>query len=118
MSGGRNNGGPTSHEARVGFTEGPWLIHAKHRWVVPAEDAFKEPADALPICQLRDPDERLTEDETLDNGFLIAAAPELYEALEEASQLSLDELFEWQRTKARAVLDKARGKLVGTEKSA
>lgn len=66
------------------FTPGPWLIHHKHRWVVPAEDAFKAPADALPICQLRDPDERLTEDETLDNGFLIAAAPELYEACRRA----------------------------------
>lgn len=64
------------------FTAGPWLIHAKRRWIVPAEDAFAEPADALPICQLRDPDERLAEDATLANGFLIAAAPELYEALE------------------------------------
>ena len=64
-------------------TPGPWLIHAVHRWIVPAKDAFKEYADALPICQLRDPDERLTEDETLDNGFLIAAAPDLYDALED-----------------------------------
>lgn len=62
------------------FTPGPWLIHAKHRWVVPAEDAFAEPADALPLCQLRDPDARLSEDETLANGFLIAAAPELVDA--------------------------------------
>jgi hypothetical protein len=62
-------------------TPGPWLIHAKHRWIVPAEDAFREPDDALPICQLRDPDDLLTEDQTLANGFLIAAAPELYEAL-------------------------------------
>ena len=68
--------------AETGFTPGPWLIHTRHRWVVPAVDAFKEPAEALPICSLRDPDERLTEDETLDNGFLIAAAPELYEALD------------------------------------
>jgi hypothetical protein len=64
------------------FTPGSWLIHARHRWIVPAEDAFKEAVDALPICQLRDPDERLTEDETLANGFLIAAAPDLYAALE------------------------------------
>lgn len=65
----------------AGFTKGPWLVHAERRWIVPAEDAFKEPLDALPICQLRDPDERLTEDETLANGFLIAAAPALYDAL-------------------------------------
>jgi len=65
----------------TGWTPGPWLIHAERRWVVPAGDAFKEPAKALPVCQLRDPDERLTEDETLANGFLISAAPELYEAL-------------------------------------
>jgi hypothetical protein len=54
---------------------------------VPAGDAFKEPVDALPICQLRDPDERLTEDETLANGFLIAAAPELYETLGHVREL-------------------------------
>jgi hypothetical protein len=60
------------------FTRGPWLIHSANRGVVPAADTFKTWAAALPICLLRDPDERLTEDETLANGFLIAAAPELY----------------------------------------
>jgi hypothetical protein len=66
------------------FTPGPWLIHSANRGIVPAADTFKTWAAALPICLLRDPDERLTEDETLANGFLIAASPELYEAAVEA----------------------------------
>lgn len=96
------------------FTPGPWLIHAKHRWIVPAEDAFKDGADALPICALRDPDERLTEDLTLDNGFLIAAAPELYEALRYA-EVALEGAEESYPTagkvlpRIRAALAKARG---------
>jgi hypothetical protein len=74
-------------DVSAAFTAGPWLIHAEYRWIVPAEDAFQEPAAALPICELRDPDERLTEDVTLANGFLIAAAPELYEALHDALEV-------------------------------
>lgn len=97
------------------FTPAPWLIHAERRWVVPAEDALKEPAEALPICQLRDPDERLTEDETLANGFLIAAAPELYEALSYTLALArlkfgnLDPDANTLFAKAETVLAKARG---------
>lgn len=92
------------------FTPGPWLIHAKHRWIVPAEDAFKESADALPICQLRDPDERLTEDETLANGFLIAAAPGLYEALEVArGEIARIHQFRSALPQIDAALAKARG---------
>lgn len=93
----------------VGFTRGPWLIHAKHRWIVPAEDAFKEPDDALPICQLRDPDERLTEDETLANGFLIAAAPELYEALDTLAAIAKGLVGSAYIHDAEEALRKARG---------
>jgi hypothetical protein len=80
---------------------------------VPAEDAFAEPADALPICQLRDPDERLTEDETLANGFLLAAAPELYEALD-ALVVEATEVWEYEEdypdiANALRALAKARG---------
>lgn len=72
------------------FTSGPWLVHATNRLVVQADGAFAEltvkdgkvEGDDLPttICLLRDPGEALSEDETLANGFLIAAAPELYDA--------------------------------------
>jgi hypothetical protein len=68
------------------------LVHATNRLIVPVNDAFKEVSiqdgkavgDDLPnsICLLRDPSEGFSEDETLANGFLIAAAPALYEALE------------------------------------
>ena len=90
------------------FTPGPWLIHSRHRWIVPAEDAFKSYEDALPICQLRDPDERLTEDETLANGFLIAAAPELFAALKHILNGALS-LPRFAEEEARAAIAKARG---------
>lgn len=77
--------------ADVKFTPGPWLIHATNRIIVQADGAFadvkvkngKVTGDKLPnsICLLRDPGDGFSEDETLANGFLIAAAPELYEAL-------------------------------------
>lgn len=43
------------------------------------------------------------------NARLIAASPDLLEALKEASQLSLDELFAWQR-KALTLIAKAEGR--------
>jgi hypothetical protein len=75
----------------AGYTPGPWLIHATNRIIVQADGAFadvkvkngKVTGDKLPnsICLLRDPGDDFSEDETLANGFLIAAAPDLYEAL-------------------------------------
>lgn len=72
------------------FTAGPWLVHSTNRLVVQADGAFapvtvkngKVTGDTLPnsICLLRDPTDGFTEDETLANGFLIAAAPELFKA--------------------------------------
>jgi hypothetical protein len=104
-------GATTPAPSKSSFTPGPWLIHARHRWVVPAGDAFKEPADALPICQLRDADERLTEDETIANGFLIAAAPDLYEAAEALLRdaNARADLFNARCRDLRAALAKARG---------
>ena len=74
------------------FTPGPWLVHTTNRIVVQADGAFasvtvkdgKVTGDVLPnsICLLRDPADDFSEDETLANGHLIAAAPELLEALE------------------------------------
>ena len=73
----------------MAHTPGPWLVHSTNRLIVKAKDAFgnasvkgnKVEADFIPLCLLRDPTDDFSEDETLANGFLIAAAPELYEAL-------------------------------------
>lgn len=101
------------------FTSGPWLIHATNRVIVQADGAFADVTvkdgkvigddGAMPcsICLLRDPSEDFSEDETLANGFLIAAAPELYEALQRICAAFPDDapaLIE-----ARRVLAKARG---------
>jgi hypothetical protein len=108
------------------FTSGPWLIHATNRVVVQADGAFNsvtvkdgkvsgetEADMPVSVCLLRDPDEDFSEDETLANGFLIAAAPELYEALEGLSTLMASEaLFPAELTalgNARRALAKARG---------
>lgn len=106
------------------FTPGPWLVHSTNRLIVKADDAFgdasvkgnKVEADFIPLCLLRDPTDGFSEDETLANGFLIAAAPELYEALEETAEalrqcyiekISADGDPRLQR--ASAALAKARG---------
>jgi hypothetical protein len=105
------------------FTPGPWLIHATNRVIVQADDAFNnvtvkdgrvtsETEDDMPvsICLLRNPDEDFSEDETLANGFLIAAAPELYEALSETCAWLEDNFAGGElRERARLALAKARG---------
>lgn len=112
------------------FTPAPWLVHATNRLVCQADGAFKKievkdgavHGDDLPnnICLLRDPSENFSEDETLANGFLIAAAPELYEAgvhaLRELDCLAACIYHDDQRQEVqafadrfRAVLAKARG---------
>lgn len=56
-------------------TPGPWLLDPVSAWVVvPDRDA--------PICALLWPTELRSEDETFANARLIAAAPDLLEALE------------------------------------
>jgi hypothetical protein len=99
------------------FTPGPWLVHATNRLVCQADGAFKKVkvkngkvlADDLPnsICLLRDPGEDFNEDETLANGFLISAAPELYEALNDALAVHGGS-YSW-GDKAKAAMAKARG---------
>ena len=104
------------------FTPGPWLVHTTNRIVVQADGAFasvtvkdgKVTGDDLPnsICLLRDPADDFSEDETLANGFLIAAAPELLEALENMEAMfcgrAHDDGEQLAIRKARAALAKAR----------
>jgi hypothetical protein len=102
----------------AGYTPGPWLIHATNRIIVQADGAFadvkvkngKVTGDKLPnsICLLRDPGDDFSEDETLANGFLIAAAPDLYASLEHILNGALS-LPRHAEIEGRAALAKARG---------
>jgi hypothetical protein len=60
-------------------TPGPWAVHPVRARV----DAFNS-GDALPVCELLWPTDERTEEETEANAALIAAAPDLLEALREA----------------------------------
>ena len=61
------------------FTPGPWAVHP----VLARVDAFNL-FDGDPVCQLLWPTELRSEEETEANGLLIAAAPQLLSALQEA----------------------------------
>ena len=100
----------------MAHTPGPWLVHSTNRLIVKAKDAFgnasvkgnKVEADFIPLCLLRDPTDDFSEDETLANGFLIAAAPELYEALRELLDICCRNGIPMHE-KSGAALAKARG---------
>jgi hypothetical protein len=76
-------------------TPGPWAVHP----VLARVDAFDaiDPSgldgDGLPICQMLWPTELRSEDETDANARLIAAAPELLEALK-AARTALNSVHE------------------------
>jgi hypothetical protein len=78
-------------------TPGPWAVNP----FVAQVDAF-DSGEPLPVCQLLWPTDQRTEDQTFANGNLIAAAPELYEALDEALGLILD-AYQLQTYDAEAV---------------
>lgn len=93
-------------------TPAPWAVHPR----VAVVDAGPIRANGLltPVCQLLWPTDARTEAETEANAHLIAAAPDLFEALEVLVQLDAADVF----TKdawfdafkaARAALAKARG---------
>lgn len=64
----------------AGFTEGPWIVHPVMAWVSPVADL------EMPICQMRmATDGKTCEPEAIADANLIAAAPELFEALEQAA---------------------------------
>ena len=58
------------------FTKGSWAVNPVNAQV----DAF-DGASPLPVCQLLWPTDIRSEEETFANAILIAAAPDLYEAL-------------------------------------
>ena len=110
--------------AVMAHTPGPWLVHSTNRLIVKAKDAFgnasvkgnKVEADFIPLCLLRDPTDDFSEDETLANGFLIAAAPELFEAAEALAGMTCQTTSAVDAgsgccpvCRARAALAKARG---------
>lgn len=94
------------------FTPGPWAITDianlpdGGKWIDISDDAY-----AIPIVSVRSKDHDA-------NAALIAAAPDMYEALDFGAQMTLhemsigemaDALREWQ-TVAKLVLSKAEGK--------
>lgn len=91
-------------------TPGPWEPHPVMRWVSPASDM------ETPVCALRWETEGVACDETevRANAFLIAAAPELYEALAwfindiDGTHTKMVE-FDANVERARVALAKARG---------
>ena len=62
-------------------TPGPWVVHPIRAEV--NAPVIGEDGDLLPVCKLLWPTTERTEEETLANAELIAAAPDLYRALEE-----------------------------------
>ena len=62
----------------MSYTPGPWVVHPLKATVDAAHDG-----GMLPICAMLWPTEERSEDETEDNADLIAAAPDLLEALQE-----------------------------------
>lgn len=83
-------------------TPAPWLPDAtKAQVVVPGVDA--------PICALLWPTELRTEDETLANAFLIAAAPEMLAVLQKLRRGDLHQRVRPIYDEAQAAIAKATG---------
>jgi hypothetical protein len=95
----------------VRHTPGSWAVHPSKARV----DAFVGGAP-LPVCELLWPTDQRSEAETEANAHLIAAAPEMYEALKEANEalhrsdvmnLALDPIY---RTRIMKAIAKAEGR--------
>jgi hypothetical protein len=91
------------------YTPGPWIVNPFNAWV-------ELPGVNAPICAMLWRTELRSEDETLANARLIAAAPELVEtlrALVEACSLEVEEVFEgeigMEMLTARALLTRIDG---------
>lgn len=80
-----------------GWTQGPWGVHPHRAFVVPADHvtrpiggsddpAFDLATYAQEICAMHWPDQHRLEQEVKANARLVAASPELYEALEAADE--------------------------------
>jgi len=78
---------PDASTSPVGHTPGPFAVHPVKAWIVCTQlDAAGEPC---PVAALAWPTDYRSEDETLANGLLFAAAPELLEALEAAVECGI-----------------------------
>lgn len=103
------------------FTTGPWAVHPVRAVIVPSEH-IKRPIGAhddpnidlrryaQEICAMHWPDRNRSEQECLANANLMAAAPEMYEALQNfihnsSAQTNLPSECEH----AERILAKARG---------
>lgn len=85
-------------------TPGPWVVDPISAWVaLPDRDA--------PICAMLWPTELRSEHETMANARLIAAAPELLQALENmvAVSRSVSGFSPMIREQAERMISKARG---------
>lgn len=88
--------------ANTAHTPGPWAVHHIRAYVVPSAHAARpigaaEDDDcdlatyAQEICAMHWPDRHRTENEVLANARLIAAAPEMLEALRRAERYISDD---------------------------
>ena len=96
------------------FTPGPWHVHPFRAQVDTFVWTDAETLDPVPVCALLWLTDRRSEGETEANAHLIAAAPELYAALEKLYNRLLDKLewpeeYESELASARSALAKARG---------
>ena len=106
---GQNNGGPTS---QAGFTPGPWHVFdpGPHD-LMQVRGEPDEGTDGPKVCDINDIGGYLGDYEA--NARLIAAAPELYEALEQLAlrcdTTALEDGSSIDTLRAHVVLAKARG---------
>ena len=87
------------------FTPGPWQINGSHIYTADPERAL--------LAQVFNPGERVSDYPLVENARLIAAAPELYEALERIveNNNTISVIQYDDRLRARAALAKARGEV-------
>jgi hypothetical protein len=88
-------------------TPGPWAVNPMNAQV----DEFGGQGMPLPVCHMLWPTDKRKEAETMANARLIAAAPDLLEALERilADGDVRDILGKADMSKARSAIAKARG---------
>lgn len=96
------------------FTPGPWSSPENKSQYSNVRDLFNGNGQRFATIQFGSPSREVTEDEIEANARLIAAAPEMYEALENILRLSIFKAHgtaydQEQVEKARAALAKASG---------
>lgn len=94
----------TETKPKAAHTPGPWAVNPFNAQV----DAFVG-GEPLPVCQLLWPTDERTEEETFANARLIAAAPDLLEALVTLVEAEPGTMTREMWDDARAAIAKARG---------